>query len=137
MTDDDLDQRKFPRVEFNLAPEPGEQLPLWVNSAPPPPQGLAGVVLNMSEGGIQVLTGADQPLQAERYAVRLLPDGAGPEDGFTLNAHCNWSSPLSTIGHLHGLEFDDFSARAGQFLADYGLEVAERKWVRCLLTQPH
>ena len=52
-----IDQRRFPRVEFFLVPEQHEQLPVWVIK----PEGLAeargGVVVNLSEAGLQILAG--------------------------------------------------------------------------------
>ena len=67
-----IDQRRSPRVEFFLVPEEHEQLPVWVIK----PQSLAdargGVVVNLSEEGLQILTAAEPPLDAQHYEPRLL-----------------------------------------------------------------
>ena len=75
------DQRRSPRVEFFLVPAEHEQLPVWVIK----PEGLTeargGVVVNLSEEGLQTLTSADPALDAQHYELRLL---LGEDEGVPL-----------------------------------------------------
>ena len=66
------DQRRFPRVEFFLVPDANEQLPVWVFKPESETVGRAGVVVNLSGGGLQIAVGAQEPLQARHYELRLL-----------------------------------------------------------------
>jgi hypothetical protein len=130
---DVVDQRRHPRVEFFLVPTEQEQLPVWVFKPEALVDSHAGLILDMSEGGLQLLTNAEDDLAPGRYEIQLMPDGSAPDQAFSVDARLIWSSPLSKFGHLSGFEFDDLNSPASQFLADYGLSVSERKWVRCLL----
>jgi hypothetical protein len=133
VSNDVVDQRKHPRVEFFLVPTDKEQLPVWVFKPDTLPDSHAGLILNMSEGGVQLLTSAEDPITGDRFEIQLMPDSGVVEEGFKVLGRRVWSQPLTKLGQLHGFEFDDLSSPASQFLADYGLSVSERKWVRCLL----
>ena len=97
-----IDQRRSPRVEFFLVPAEHEQLPVWVIK----PEGLAeargGVVVNLSEAGLQILASAEPPLDAQYYELRLL---LGKDEGvplFSASVRRVWTRPLSRIVQLGG-----------------------------------
>lgn len=130
-----LDQRRSPRVEFFLVPEEHEQLPVWIIK----PQSLAdargGVVVNLSEEGLQILTAAEPPLDARHYELRLL---LGEDDGvplFSASVRRVWSRPLSQIVQLCGFEFESANSEAEEFLRTQTAQITARKWVRCVLVE--
>ncbi|MGQ3051336.1 MAG: PilZ domain-containing protein [Roseateles sp.] len=130
-----IDQRRFPRVEFFLVPDEHEQLPVWVIK----PEGLAaergGVVVNLSEAGLQILAAAEPPLDAEHYELRLL---LGEDQGvplFTADVRRAWSRPLSRIVQLGVFVFDSPNSEAEQFLLAQTAQITARKWVRCVLVE--
>jgi hypothetical protein len=130
-----VDQRRFPRVEFFLVPAEHEQLPVWVIK----PQGLAdargGVVVNLSEAGLQILAAAEPELDAQHYELRLL---LGEDDGvplFSAAVRRVWSRPLSQLVQLGGFEFESSNSEAEEFLRTQTAQITARKWVRCVLVE--
>ncbi|HEU6454557.1 MAG TPA: PilZ domain-containing protein [Roseateles sp.] len=130
-----IDQRRSPRVEFFLVPAEHEQLPVWVIK----PEGMAdargGVVVNLSEEGLQVLTAAEPLLDAQHYELRLL---LGEDEGvplFTASVRRVWSRPLSRIVQLCGFEFESSNSEAEEFLRTQTAQITARKWVRCVLVE--
>ncbi len=130
-----IDQRRSPRVEFFLVPAEHEQLPVWVIK----PEGMAdargGVVVNLSEEGLQVLTAAEPLLDAQHYELRLL---LGEDEGvplFSASVRRVWSRPLSRIVQLCGFEFESSNSEAEEFLRTQTAQITARKWVRCVLVE--
>jgi len=130
-----FDQRRSPRVEFFLVPEEHEQLPVWVIK----PEGLAnargGVVVNLSEAGLQILASAEPPLDAQHYELRLL---LGEDEGvplFSAEVRRVWSRPLSQLVQLSGFEFTTPNSEAEEFLQAQTAQITARKWVRCVLVE--
>ncbi|MEO6279797.1 PilZ domain-containing protein [Roseateles sp.] len=135
MLTNQIDQRRSPRVEFFLVPEEHEQLPVWVIK----PEGLAnargGVVVNLSEDGLQILASAEPPLDARHYELRLL---LGEDDGvplFSADVRRVWSRPLNQLVQLSGFEFESPNSEAEEFLLAQTAQITARKWVRCVLVE--
>lgn len=129
------DQRRFPRVEFFLLPAKHEQLPVWVIK----PEGLAdargGVVVNLSEAGLQILAAAEPALDAQHYELRLL---LGEDEGvplFSAAVRRVWSRPLSQLVQLGGFEFESANSEAEEFLRTQTAQITARQWVRCVLVE--
>ncbi|RZJ11052.1 MAG: PilZ domain-containing protein [Rubrivivax sp.] len=130
-----IDQRRSPRVEFFLVPEEHEQLPAWVTK----PDGLGnvrgGVVVNLSEAGLQVLASSEPPLDAQHYELRLL---LGEDDGvplFSADVRRIWSRPISELVQLSGFEFETPNSEAEEFLLAQTAQITARQWVRCMLAE--
>lgn len=129
------DQRRFPRVEFFLVPEAQEQLPVWVFKPESARDGRAGVVINLSGGGLQIAVSAEEPLAAQHYELRLL---LGEDEGvplFSADVRRVWSRPLNCSAQLGGFEFESNNSEAEQFLLVQTAHVAERRWVHCVLLE--
>ena len=129
------DQRRFPRVEFFLVPDEHEQLSVWVIK----PEGLAGeragVVVNLSEAGLQILTATEPALDARHYELRLL---LGEDEGvplFSADVHRVWSQPLSRSVQVGGFEFTSPNSEAEEFLLAQTAQITARQWVRCVLVE--
>ncbi|MFN3859919.1 MAG: hypothetical protein ACK4R2_00430 [Roseateles sp.] len=130
-----IDQRRSPRVEFFLVPAEHEQLPVWVIK----PQGLSdargGVVVNLSENGLQILCAAEPVLDALHYELRLL---LGEDEGvplFSAAVRRVWTQPLSRLVQLSGFEFESANSQAEEFLRAQTAQITARKWVRCVLVE--
>jgi hypothetical protein len=129
------DQRRSPRVEFFLVPEEHEQLPVWVIKPESLADARGGVVVNLSEEGLQILTAAEPALDAQHYELRLL---LGEDDGvplFSASVRRVWSRPLSRIVQLCGFEFESSNSQAEEFLRTQTAQITARKWVRCVLVE--
>jgi hypothetical protein len=130
-----IDQRRSPRVEFFLVPEEHEQLPVWVIKPESLAQARGGVVVNLSEEGLQILTAAEPPLDAQHYELRLL---LGEDEGvplFSASVRRVWSRPLSRIVQLCGFEFESSNSQAEEFLRTQTAQITARQWVRCVLVE--
>jgi len=135
---DPADLRQHPRIDFLAAQHDAESLPGWVFKPVQFSRGPAGLVLNMSDGGLQVLTSAIEPLTEARYEVLLLlgrADTADDEQVSWFNGviELAWSRPVPRMGILHGMRFVTRNSTAEQFLSGHREELDSGHWVRCVL----
>lgn len=129
------DQRRFPRVEFFLVPAEHEQLPVWVIKPEALSQARGGVVVDLSEAGLQILAAAAPPLDGHHYELRLL---LGEDEGvplFSAEVRRVWARPLSQLVQLGGFEFESAQSQAEEFLRAQTAQISVRRWVRCVLIE--
>ncbi len=129
-----VDHRSHRRVEFFLVPVQREQVPVWIFKPADALEASAGLVMNLSDGGLQVLTAADDALQRPAYEIQLLlgEDEAVPRFRGRVTRVWTREAPTS-VGWLSGLRFDDERSSAEDFIRVYQSPTPERRWVRCLL----
>ncbi|HEY8877231.1 MAG TPA: hypothetical protein VIN03_06690 [Roseateles sp.] len=136
---DPANLRQFPRTDFLAAQHDADSLPGWVFKPVQFSRGPAGLVLNMSDGGLQVLTSAAEPLTDDKYEVVLLLGRADAEDGdeqvswFNGVVERKWSRPVPRMGILHGMCFTARNSTAEQFLNGHKAALESGQWVRCVL----
>jgi hypothetical protein len=127
------DQRAHRRVECFLVSDHRERVPVWVFKPADATEASAGLVVNFSDGGLQVLTGSDGPLEHGAYEIQLLLG----EDESVARFHGRvtrvWTRESSGAGWLSGLRFDDDHSSAEDFIRVYRTSTIEKPWVRCLL----
>lgn len=128
------ERRLQPRVEFFLVPQDREQVPVWVFKPPERADDHAGLLLDFSDRGAQILTAAERPLDRERYHLRVVEAAASPIEPFTGIARVVWTRPHSGFGLLNGLAFEGERSPAETFLQSYAPGSAGRAWLRCLLS---
>jgi hypothetical protein len=128
------DHRAHRRVEFFRVPVKREQVPVWVFKPADSVQASAGLVMNLSEGGLQVLTATDDALARSDYEMQLLlgEDEAIPR--FRGRVTRMWTREAGGAGWLNGLRFDEAQSPAEAFIRAYQSGADARRWVRCLLT---
>ena len=131
------EQRLDRRVEFFLVPVDRERLPVWVfkpgaSDACHP----AGLILNLSPGGVQVLTHEDPAGLPAPLEIQLLLGEDAEVARFHGPVRVVWSRPEGTLGHVLGLAFEDRQSPAEAFLSAYEASADQRRWVRCLLVGP-
>ena len=127
------DNRKHERVNFFLVPVEREMVPVWVFKPELDGQSHAGLILNHSESGMQVLTGADDNVEGERFAFMLLVEESQSHAQFTGKGRRVWSRPLGKLGNLSGFEFESGDSSAHAFLEEFAPSLEQKRWVRCLL----
>jgi len=133
------EHRQFERTDFLGAQHDADSLPGWVFKPVQFSQGPAGLVLNMSDGGLQVLTSAIEPLTEARYEVVLLLGRADTDvddeqvSWFNGVVERAWSRPVPRMGILHGMRFVARNSTAEQFLAGHKAALESGQWVRCVL----
>ena len=136
---DPADLRQHVRTDFLAAQHDAESLPGWVFKPVQFSQGPAGLVLNMSDGGLQVLTSATEPLADSRYEVVLLLGRSDMDchdeqvSWFNGVVERKWSRPVPRMGILHGLCFTARNSTAEQFLTSHQAALESGQWVRCVL----
>ena len=133
MTHTSVDHRTHRRVEFFLVPERHEQVPVWVFKPADAVEASAGLVMNLGEGGLQVLTAsADAPAHAA-YEIQLLLGEDETVPRFRGRVTRVWTREAASAGWLSGLRFDDERSPAEDFIRTWQAAAPERRWVRCLL----
>ena len=136
---DPADLRQHPRIDFLAAQHDADSLPGWVFKPVQFSHGPAGLVLNLSNGGLQVLTSAAEPLTEDKYEVVLLLGRSDVDDReeqvswFNGIVERKWSRPVPRMGNLHGLCFVTRNSTAEQFLAGHQAALDAGQWVRCVL----
>ena len=128
-----IEQRAHPRVVFFLVPRERGRLPVWVFKPIDAPDACAGLVLDFSDGGLQVLTGPEDALDAPTYELELLLGEDDPRQRFRGVVGRVWSEAATTIGHLNGLRFEGAPSSAEDFMRAYQSRADGSGWVRCLL----
>ena len=128
-----LDHRSHRRVEFFLVHVQREHVPVWIFKPADALEASAGLVMNLSDGGLQVLTAADDRLDRPVYEIQLLlgEDEAVPR--FRGRVTRVWTRESASTGWLSGLRFDDDHSPAEDFIRVYQAAAPGRRWVRCLL----
>jgi hypothetical protein len=127
------DARQHERVSFFLVPVERERLPVWVFVPESTGEGHAGVVVNMGEGGLQILTAAARPLTADLYDMHLII--GAPEDApdFSGRVRRIWSRAVGSLGTLQGMQIESADSDAAEFLRAAAPSPHTRNWVRCVL----
>ena len=133
MAQTSVDHRTHRRVEFFLVPDRREQVPVWVFKPADAVEASAGLVMNLGEGGLQVLTASDDAPAHAAYEIQLLlgEDDAVPR--FRGRVTRVWTREAASAGWLSGLRFDDDHSPAEDFIRTWQAAAPERRWVRCLL----
>ncbi|MEJ6006776.1 hypothetical protein WG899_14575 [Paucibacter sp. AS339] len=128
-----IDQRKDQRVEFFLIPVQREQVPVWVFKPEQDQQGHAGVIANVSKGGLQILSIAETPLTAKHYELKLLLDEQQGIEPFTAQLRRAWSESLTALLDVNGFEYLHSDSAAAEFLNNFESFARRKIWVRCVL----
>jgi hypothetical protein len=133
----DIELRVHRRVEFFRVPAENQALPVWVFMPAGIDDAVAGLVLNFSDGGVQVLTNAEEPLDGAAFELQLLlgEDDAVPR--FRAQVSRVWTREAETLGRLSGLRFEQRHSSAEDFIRRYQAGRAKERWVRCLLIRRH
>lgn len=130
------DHRAQGRVEFFLVPVERGQVPVWVFKPADALDAVAGLVLNLSDGGAQVLTTAADALAPGAHEIQLLLDEEEAVPRFRGRVTLVWTREADGLGWLSGLRFDQAHSPAEDFLRVYQAGATghqHRRWVRCLL----
>lgn len=136
---DSAELRQHARTDFLAAQHDADSLPGWVFKPVQFSRGPAGLVLNMSDGGLQVLTSATETLTEAKYEVVLLLGRADMDTDDEQVSWFNgvveraWSRPVPRMGILHGMRFVARNSTAEQFLNAHRESLESGHWVRCLL----
>ncbi len=127
------DHRSHRRVECFRVPMHRAHVPVWVFKPSDAVEASAGLLMNLSDGGLQVLTAADDALSHAGYEIQLLLGEDETVPRFRGRVTRVWTREAISAGWLSGLRFDDERSPAADFTRVYQAGGAARRWVRCLL----
>lgn len=137
---DPSELREHARTDLPGAQHDAETLPAWVFKPVSFGEGPAGLVLNLSDGGLQLLTSGTEPLDDARYEVVLLvgPANVEPQDDEQLHfsnaiVQRAWSRPAPRMGILHGMRIISSDSSSEAFLSEQQQALDNGMWVRCVL----
>lgn len=132
--------RQHVRTDLPGAQHDADSLPGWVFKPVTFGKGPAGLVLNLGDGGIQLMTSPMEPLEDGRYEVVLLLGKADVEPNddeqmYFSNAIVEraWSRPADRMGIVHGMRFISSDSSAEKFLREHQQALENGQWVRCVL----
>ncbi len=128
-----VDHRSHRRVEFFLVPDRREQIPVWIFKPADAVDAIAGLVMNLSDGGLQVLSAADEAPSSTAYELQLLLGEDETVPRFRGGVLRVWTREAATTGWLSGFRFEDEHSSAEDFILAYQSATPTRRWVRCLL----
>lgn len=131
-----VDHRSHRRVEFFLVPDHREPIPVWVFKPIDAIDAVAGLVMNLGDGGLQVLTTSDDALDHATYEIQLLLGEDETVARFRGRITRVWTREAAGAGWLSGFSFDDDHSSAEDFIRVYQACAPDRRWVRCLLVRP-
>lgn len=130
------DHRAQRRVDFFLVPVERGQVPVWVFKPADALDAVAALVMNLSDGGAQVLTADADALAPGTHEIQLLLDEEAAVPRFRGRVSLVWTRKADGLGWLSGLRFVESHSPAEDFLRVYQAGIAgrtSRRWVRCLL----
>lgn len=130
-----MDHRHHRRVEFFRLPDDREHVPVWVFKPSDAIEASAGLVVNFGDGGLQVLTAADDAPAHAGYEIQLLLGEDETVARFRGRVTRVWTHEARTSGWLSGFRFDDKHSSAEDFIRAYQDCAPDRQWVRCLLVR--
>jgi hypothetical protein len=134
MSDAFSERRKHARRQCFFITSERERIPVWVFAPPDDPDSHVGLILDLSESGVRVLTAPDHPLETHLYALNLLVESAdGPGDQLSCTVSRAWSERDGSLGLVSGLQFEDGTEAAAAFIAANPPSAKNRSWVRCTL----
>jgi len=133
MSGADTEQRIHPRVQYFLVPSDREQLPVWVFKPDGLDHGHAGLVLDISGGGLKVLMSAAESIDASRFEVRLLPVGPAQATTAAVRVRRAWNKPVNALGVLIGLAFEVPDESTSRFAEEHRMSLEPPDWLRCVL----
>ncbi|HEY4081583.1 MAG TPA: PilZ domain-containing protein [Burkholderiaceae bacterium] len=129
------DQREYERVEFQLSPVVEHSG--WMSQPKDAPRDAlnAGLVMNLSQTGLQVMTSAEHPLTADHYEVRLLVNDDHDSIDYSGPVRRVWTRELGEPSQLSGFEFEHPDSPTSNFLQHHSLHAQDQSFVRCVLVE--
>lgn len=127
-----MEKRKSERVQFFQLPRDDALMPVWVFHRGSPDT-ILGVLLDISEDGVQVFTDKSSPLLGDAYQLIVHDDEAESSELISVRVRRLWSKPDGTLYIRNGFAFEggeELKPTLGKVLA---ARDAGHHWLRCEL----
>jgi hypothetical protein len=128
-----MEHRADRGVECFLMHGDRERVPVWVFKPADAVDALAGLVINLSDGGLRVLTASADVTAQTSFEIQLLLGEDDSVPRFRGRATWVWTSEAAGSGWVSGLRFERNRSSADGFIRVYQSTASGRSWVRCLL----
>jgi hypothetical protein len=131
----EVENRQFERSQFFLVQKEKDFLPIWVFKPEDNPSGIAGVLVDVSEGGLQILTQKVAPAKGQRFEMSLVNQIGGDETRLPPGMiDLVWSDDLGSIYTKCGFTFSSYSDDEIAMLIAHTSDEGD-KFMRCILRE--
>ncbi len=131
----DVENRKFERTQFFLVQQDKDFLPVWVFKPEDYPSGIAGVLVDVSEGGLQILMPKSTLKAGQQFEMLLINQIGGDETRVAPGLiDLVWSQDLGSTYTKCGFTFNSQTHEEIKMLIAHTLD-GENKFMRCVLRE--
>jgi hypothetical protein len=135
MMNHDVENRKFERTQFFLVQKDKDFLPVWVFKPEDNPSGMAGVLVDVSEGGLQILMQKSTLSAGQQFEMLLINQIGGDETRMAPGLiDLVWSQDLGSTYTKCGFTFNSHTHEEIKMLIAHTLD-GENKFMRCVLRE--
>lgn len=128
-----MEQRRSERAQFFNAVDEQGMHPVWVFRRTVV-EATLGLMVNISRGGVQILTSKDTPLDGDVYKLIVFIDRDGVTTSHSAIVSRQWSGSEGTLYLKHGFAFEESTEVAGGMVQSViAAREAGEKWFRCEL----
>lgn len=131
----EVENRQFERTQFFLVQKERDFLPVWVFKPEDNPSGIAGVLIDVSAGGLQILMQKVAPAKGQRYQMSLINQIGGDEARLPPGTiDLVWSDDLGSTYTKGGFTFGSYSDDEIAMLISHSMDGGD-KFMRCILRE--
>lgn len=131
----EIENRKFERTQFFLVQKEKDFLPVWVFKPEDNPSGIAGVLVDVSEGGLQILTQKVESVTGQRFEMSLINQIGGDEIRLPPGTiDLVWSNDVGSTYTKCGFTFSSYSGDEIALLIAHNSDEGD-KFMRCILRE--
>jgi hypothetical protein len=130
-----MDNRHHPRVQCFQISQEHDLKPVWVFRMASA-NGVLGLIVDVSMGGLQVLTDKNEEMRLSDYRLIVHDDLSENGELCALDVVCRWSRAEGALYFRSGFEYSDAPNATGAVEALRARVASGHKWMRCEL-DPH
>ncbi|WP_395008949.1 PilZ domain-containing protein [Undibacterium sp.] len=131
----EVENRQFERTQFFLVQKEKDFLPVWVFKPEDNPSGIAGVLIDVSAGGLQILMQKVAPAKGQRYEMSLINQIGGDEARLPPGTiDLVWSDDVGSTYTKCGFTFSSYSDDEIAMLIAHNIDDGD-KFMRCILRE--
>ena len=129
----DIENRKFERSQFFLIQKENDFLPIWVFKPEDNPSGILGVLVDVSDGGIQILMQKNTLFAGQQFEMSLINQIGGDETKIhPAIIDLVWSNDVGSTYTKGGFTFNVNASQEISTLVSQTFDT-EHKFIRCIL----
>jgi hypothetical protein len=131
----EIENRRYERIQFFLVQQEKNFLPVWVFKPEAYPSGIAAILVDVSEGGLQILTQKNALLDAKHYELTLINQVGSKQAKLSPGVvNLVWSEDVGSTYVKCGFTFLSNAKEKVTALMDLTSD-GEEKFIRCVLRE--